>query len=153
MTMKHYHDTQRSTYAPRQLYDLVLDIEKYPEFLPWCRAARILSREEGTLLGELVISFRHITESYVSEVTFTPPEESSEGRIDVKLVRGPFRHLENHWQFIPMQDGGTEIKLSLAFQFRTRLLDSLIGLLFGKATLKMAHAFKQRADELYGAQQ
>lgn len=147
--MQHYHDTQVSPYSPRQLFDLVLDIEKYPEFLPWCRAARILSREENKLLGELVISFKHITESYVSEVSFTAPDSGQEGCIDVKLVRGPFKHLENHWRFLPLEDGGTEIKLELAFQFRTRLLDTLIGMLFGKATMKMAAAFKERADRLY----
>ncbi len=150
--MQHYQDTQVSPYSPRQLFDLVLDIEKYPEFLPWCRAARILSREEDKLLGELVISFKHITESYVSEVSFAPPEGTQEGRIDVRLVRGPFRHLENHWRFVPLENGGTEIKLDLAFQFRTRLLDTFIGLLFGKATVKMAVAFKERADKLYGIQ-
>jgi coenzyme Q-binding protein COQ10 len=148
--MKHYSDTQISPYAPHQLFGLVLDIERYPEFLPWCRAARILERGEGRLLGELVISFKHITESYVSEVIFTPPADGREGRIDVRLVRGPFKHLENHWVFTPRADGGTEIALDLTFQFRTRLLDSLIGMLFGKATLKMAAAFKQRADDLYG---
>jgi coenzyme Q-binding protein COQ10 len=149
--MHRYHDTQLSPYAPNQLYNLVLDIERYPEFLPWCRAARILERNETGILGELVISFKHITESYVSEVMFTPPEGEIAGRIDVKLVRGPFKHLENHWQFIPLPDGGTEIKLELSFQFRTRLLDSLIGLLFGKATAKMAEAFKKRANDLYGS--
>lgn len=148
--MKHHHDTQISPYSPRQLFDLVIDIERYPEFLPWCRAARILERGEGRLLGELVISFKHISESYVSEVTFTPPGDNITGIIDVKLVRGPFKHLENHWKFIAREQGGTEIKLDLAFQFRSRLLDSLIGLLFGKATLKMAEAFKQRAHDLYG---
>lgn len=147
--MQHYQDIQVSPYSPRQLFELVLDIEKYPEFLPWCRAARILSREEDRLLGELVISFKHITESYVSEVTFTPPQEGQQGRIDVKLVRGPFKHLENHWRFLLLPDGGTEIKLDLAFQFRTKLLDTFIGLLFGKATVKMAAAFKERADKLY----
>lgn len=147
--MKHYQDTQISPYAPHQIFALVMDIEHYPEFLPWCRAARVLERGDGRLLGELVISFKHITESYVSEVTFTPPQGERAGRIDIKLVRGPFKHLENHWLFIPRDDGGTQIMLDLAFQFRTRLLDSLIGLLFGKATLKMAAAFKQRADELY----
>lgn len=148
--MKQYHDVQHSPYAPQQLYALVLDIERYPEFLPWCRAARVLERGEGRLLGELVISFRHITESYVSEVTFTPPEGTQEGRIDVALVRGPFKHLENHWRFRPHAKGGTEIELTLAFQFRSHLLDSLIGMLFGKATLKMAAAFRERADALYG---
>lgn len=148
--MQEYRDTQISPYSPQDLYALVLDIERYPEFLPWCRAARILERDEHRMLGELVISFKHITESYVSEITFNPPVGTRSGAIDVRLVRGPFKFLENHWTFTPNAAGGTEITLHLAFQFRSRLLDSLIGMLFGKATAKMAAAFKDRADALYG---
>jgi coenzyme Q-binding protein COQ10 len=148
--MHRYQDTQQSPYSTRQLFDLVLDIERYPEFLPWCRAARILEREGGQMKAELVVSFKHITESYVSEVTFSrPASPKEEGIIEVRLLQGPFKHLSNHWKFTPMGDGGTEISLALEFQFRSRLLDSVIGMLFGKATSKMALAFKQRADALY----
>jgi coenzyme Q-binding protein COQ10 len=151
--MHRYHDTQQSPYSARQIFDLVMDIERYPEFLPWCRAARILERSAGRMKAELVVSFKHITESYVSEVTYTEPDDrqGAGGVIDVRLLQGPFRHLSNHWQFTPLAQGGTEIALELEFQFRSRLLDSLIGLLFGKATSKMAMAFKQRADALYSA--
>jgi len=148
--MHHYSDTQQQPYSTRQLFDLVMDIERYPAFLPWCRAARILERGENRLRAELIISFKHITESYVSEVTFRRPEnDQEEGFIDVSLVHGPFEHLNNHWNFIP-KDGGAEITLKLSFQFRSRLLDSLIGALFGKASAKMVAAFAARADALYG---
>lgn len=148
--MRHFHDIQQSPYSPRQLFDLVLDIERYPEFLPWCRAARITERGEGRMMAELVISFKHITENYASEITYQRPEDGGQGRIDVTLVRGPFSHLQNHWNFSPLPAGGSEIALDLSFQFRSSLLDAIIGLLFGKASAKMVGAFRERADRLYG---
>jgi coenzyme Q-binding protein COQ10 len=149
--MHTYQDTQISPYSPGQIFDLVIDIERYPEFLPWCRASRILKREEGRMLAELVVSFKHITESYVSNVVYRRPDiGSEEGFIDVTLVQGPFTRLENHWKFRLLPDGNTEISLHLTFQFRSRILDSIIGMLFGKASARMINAFKQRADALYG---
>src|SRR6202041_2980500 len=96
--MHSFSDIQELPYSTQQLFDLVIDIERYPEFLPWCRAARILERTESRMLAELVISFKHITESYVSEVTFRrPTSNADDGFIDVKQVRGAFESLENHW--------------------------------------------------------
>lgn len=149
--MHSYQDTQQSPYSTQQLFDLVMDIERYPEFLPWCRASRILERGENRLLAELIVRFKHITESYTSEVVFMRPATVSDtGSIDIKQVRGVFENLENHWKFKPLAEGGCEIALSLSFQFRSRILDSIIGLLFGKAAVKMVNAFKKRADDLYG---
>lgn len=131
-------------YSKQQLFDLVLDVEKYPQFLPWCRAARILKRGENEFLAELVISFAHLSESYVSRVTFSAPET-----IDVALVRGPFEHLTNNWRFLACENGDTMIDFSLDFKFRSRMLEKLIGSLFSKATAKMVSAFKTRAEILY----
>lgn len=136
-------EQQFSPYSPQQLFDLVADVEKYPEFLPWCRAARILERKDGEFLGELVISFAHFSESYVSRVVLDPPHG-----IEVTMVRGPFEHLSNSWKFTP-ENGGTRIDFSLDFKFRSRVLEKLIGGLFSKATAKMVSAFKARADVLY----
>lgn len=149
--MRHFNDLQQSPYSSLQLFELVMDIERYPEFLPWCRASRILERSGETIRAELVISFKHITESYTSEIRFQRPADgSAKGIIDVKMLRGPFETLENHWKFTPLAEGGCEIALQLSFQFRSRLLDSIIGLLFGKASAKMVDAFRKRADSLYG---
>jgi len=149
--MHTYQDTQQSSYSTQQLFDLVINIERYPEFLPWCRAARIIERGDERLLAELLITFKHITESYTSEVLFRRPTTvSDDGTIEVNLVQGPFEHLSNHWKFAPLPAGGSEISLELSFKFRSRILDSVIGLLFGKASAKMVLAFKQRADRLYG---
>lgn len=147
--MPSHTEQQVSPYTPKQLFDLVVDIEKYPEFLPWCRAARILERGENEFLGELVISFAHITENYTSRVTLTPPQENTAGSIDVVMVKGPFEHLTNNWKFTPTENG-TIIDFALDFKFRSRILEKLIGSLFSKATNKMVSAFKKRAEELYG---
>ncbi|MDX2112302.1 MAG: type II toxin-antitoxin system RatA family toxin [Alphaproteobacteria bacterium] len=144
--MHSHRETQHSPYTPEQLFALVSDVERYPEFIPWCRAARILERGEGQFLGELMISFANISESYVSRVTLTP-----HSAIDVSLVRGPFKKLSNHWRFTPKAEGGTQIDFSLEFEFRSRLLETLIGALFSRATAKMVAAFSTRADALYGA--
>ena len=148
--MRKFSEIQNSPYSSQQIFDLVIDIESYPEFLPWCRASRIIERKENALLAELVISFKHITESYTSEVVFKRPENQDDnGFIDVKMIRGPFENLENHWKFTPIKEGGSEIYLNLSFKFRSKLLDSIIGILFGKASAKMVNAFKLRADSLY----
>ena len=149
--MHNYHDNRNSPYSPQQLFDLVIDIEKYPSFLPWCRASRILEKNDNLIVAELIICFKHITESYVSEVTFHRPKQVNDsGFIKVKMIRGPFSHLENHWQFTPLAKGGSEIALQLSFKFRSKILDAIIGMLFGKASTKMVNAFKERADALYG---
>jgi len=149
--MHHYTDTRISPYSTLQIFDLVLDIARYPEFLPWCRAARILETHEHRLVAELVVSFKSISESYVSEVLFARPSTPSDaGRIEVRLIRGPFEHLSNRWEFHPLPGGGSRTELDLSFRFRSKLLDSLIGFLFGKACARMGEAFTRRADALYG---
>ena len=146
--MPHYAETRILPYSPHQLFDLVVDIEHYPLFLPWCRAARILSRDDNGFLGELVISFSHLTERYTSRVTPQPPHDSA-GAIVVELVSGPFKHLTNQWRFVP-RDGDTELHFSVDFEFKSKLLNSLIGGMFTRASEKMVAAFLTRAQTLYG---
>lgn len=141
--MPRHTDTQFFPYSPEQLFALVADVEKYPQFLPWCRAARVTERQEHTFLGELIISFAHMSESYVSRITLTPYSA-----IDVVMVRGPFEHLTNSWRFTP-EHGGTRIDFTLDFQFRSKILEKLMGGLFAKATARMVDAFSARADTLY----
>lgn len=136
-----------SPHAPLELYALVMDIEKYPEFIPWCRAARITRRERNSLYAELVISFKSLTERYTSKVVGVP--EVAEPHIDVSLVSGPFEYMTNHWRFEAVE-GGTTIHFMLDFKFKSRILETLIGALFTRATEKMTQAFAQRAEALYG---
>ena len=142
--MPAHSETQTSPYTPQQIFDLVADVEKYPEFLPWCRAARVFDRKEGEFMGELIISFAHMTERYTSRVRFSAPQA-----IDVEMVKGPFTHLVNRWRFTA-EEGGTRIDFFLDFEFRSKILEKLIGGMFAKATAKMMGAFKARADALYG---
>jgi coenzyme Q-binding protein COQ10 len=129
---------------------MVADIERYPEFLPWCRAARILERGENEMLAELIISFNQLTERYTSRVELHPQSEGGAASIEVTMTKGPFEHLVNRWRFMPLPSGGTQIDFYLDFKFRSRILEKLLGAVFSKATEKMVTAFKQRADVLYG---
>ena len=148
--MHRYSETKILPYTATQLFALVVDIEKYPEFIPWCRGARIVSREVDSFLGELVISFSHLTERYTSRVTPVSPSANHEGRIDVALVSGPFKRLNNHWRFVPHPEG-CEIHLDLDFEFKSKLLDTMLGGIFGRACEKMVGAFTARAATLYNA--
>ena len=148
--MPSHSDSRTSPYSPAQLYAMVLDIEKYPEFLPWCRAARILERTPEYFIGELIVHFSHLTERYSSKVVGVPPTDSNEGDIDVTLVKGPFSHLRNHWRFEPLPDGGCQIHFDVDFKFKSGLLEKLIGGVFTRAVEKMSASFMTRADALYG---
>jgi coenzyme Q-binding protein COQ10 len=132
-------------HQPAELFDLVADIESYPQFLPWCRAARITKRDGATVTADLVIGFKMFRETFTSVVTFAHPE-----RIDVTYVRGPLRHLTNRWQFAP-DPKGCLVDFYVDFAFRSRLLEGLIGTVFGEAVSRMVGAFEVRADALYGA--
>jgi len=147
--MPSHSERQFLPYTTQQLFDLVIDIERYPEFLPWCRAARVFDRKEGEFLGELVIAFHAFSEKYTSRVTMQRPATAAEaGSIDVVMVKGPFEYLVNRWRFSP-QGEGCEVDFFLDFKFRSRILDKMMGGLFGKATVTMMSAFKQRADAIY----
>lgn len=145
-------------YKPEELFELVASVDRYPEFLPWCIASRIRSREplpddssRTLIVADLVIGFRMIRERFTSRVTLTPPS-----RIDVTYVEGPFRYLNNHWIFTPVlpspehPDGGTMLDFYVDFEFRSKLLQSLMGVLFNEAVRRMVSAFEGRAKQLYG---
>jgi len=132
-------------YTPEQLFDLVAQVDRYPEFLPWCLAARLKERGETVATWDLVIGFKMIRERFTSRVTLDRPH-----RVDVQYTHGPLRYLNNHWIFTPHPDGGTEVDFFVDFEFRSKLLQSLIGLLFNEAVGRMVGAFETRAKQLYG---
>src|SRR4029077_17170240 len=131
-------------YTPEQMYALVADIERYPEFLPWCVAARIKERRADFINADLVIGFRLFRERFTSNVKLDPP-----GRIDVTYAEGPFRYLNNHWIFERVP-GGCRVDFFVDFEFKSRLLQSVIGLLFHEAGRRSVGAFETRAGQLYG---
>ncbi len=131
--------------SPRQLFDLVADIERYPEFLPWCIASRITKREDDVIHADLVIGFKMFRETFTSKVTL-----SRSDRIDVEYSRGPFKYLNNHWIFVPEGADATNIDFYVDFEFRSRILRRLIGTVFGEAVKRMVRAFETRAYAVYG---
>ncbi len=131
-------------YTPEQLFDLVADVERYPDFLPWCVGARIRSREGDTIRADLVIGYKVFRERFASKVVLDRPR-----RIDVAYSDGPFRYLANHWLFEP-KDGGCEIDFFVDFEFRSRLMRRMIGVLFNEAVRRMVASFEARANALYG---
>jgi len=142
--MPQHSEQQFLPYSPEQLFDLVADIERYPEFLPWCVGARIVRREEEKVLADVIVGFKALRETFTSKVTFDRPSG-----IDVEYQKGPFKHLENHWKFEPAE-GGCNIAFFIDFEFRSRLLKSIMGPLFGEAVRRMVGAFEERAKDLYG---
>ena len=133
-------------YRPEQLYELVADVRSYPEFLPWCIAARIRHQDDYALEADLIIGFQMFREKFTSYVDLDP--ETLE--IDVQYAEGPFRYLTNKWRFLE-HDDGCEIDFYVDFEFNSRLLQSVIETLFTEAVRRMVGAFENRAEVLYGA--
>lgn len=132
-------------YSPEQLYGLVADVQRYPEFLPWCLAARIRKREPRLLIADLIIGFKMVREHFTSRVTLDP-----EGLcVDVSYIEGPLRYLNNHWTFEPHPEGCL-IDFYVDFEFRSRLLRTVMEPLFNEAVRRMVRAFEERAHDLYG---
>ncbi len=135
-------------YSPQQLYDLVADIERYPEFLPWCIAARVRKHESDSdlITADMVIGFKVFRERFTSRARLDPDGQ----RIDVAYEQGPFKYLNNHWVFEDHPQGCT-IDFYVDFAFRSRILQKLIEPLFSEAVRRMVSAFETRAGKLYGA--
>jgi coenzyme Q-binding protein COQ10 len=131
-------------YTPEQMFDLVADVRRYPEFLPWCVGARILSRDEQVLVADLTIGFKMFRETFRSRVGLDRP-----GHIHVTYETGPFRYLNNHWRFSAVPQG-CEVDFFVDFEFRSRILQMAIGVVFNEAVRLMVRAFERRAMALYG---
>ena len=142
--MPTYADRKLVGYRPEQLFDLVADVEKYPQFLPWCVGARVTSRTEHELHADLTIGFGPFRESFTSRVTLERP-----GRIRVSYENGPFRYLNNQWVFIP-DPHGVQVDFWVDFEFRSKILQKAIGVVFNEAVRRMVGAFLKRARDVYG---
>ncbi|MBV8614672.1 MAG: type II toxin-antitoxin system RatA family toxin [Acetobacteraceae bacterium] len=142
--MPTHAERQIVPYPPEHLFNLVADVGRYPEFLPWCVAARVRSRTESEIIADLTIGFGPFRESFTSRVSLDRPR-----KIKVKYERGPFRYLNNQWEFIPHAEG-TEVAFFVDFEFRSRILQSAIGVVFNEAVRRMVNAFKRRARQVYG---
>jgi coenzyme Q-binding protein COQ10 len=151
--MPTHEETRIVPYSADEMYGLIADIASYPEFLPWVAAARIRSREplpegDGEVVeADLVVSFKVYRERFGSRVTLRPEER----RIDVAYLEGPFRYLNNHWRFVPRGERECEVDFFVDFEFRSAILQKLIGIVFHEAMLRIVRAFERRAEALYGA--
>ena len=135
-------------YTAKQMYDLVADVETYPDFLPWCAATRIrkVTKDSHKTIIEtdLIIAFKVFRERFGSRVTLKAEKFS----IDVEYLDGPFKYLNNHWIFRDV-DGGCEADFFVDFEFKSRVLQALIGVVFNEAMQRIVKAFEMRADDLY----
>lgn len=131
-------------YTPQQMYDLVLDIESYPEFLPWCAGARINQRGNEFLLADVMVGYKMLREKFSSRVEFVPDQS-----IHVKYLNGPMRHLQNDWHFASAAAGQCQVDFSIDFEFSSPLLQILIEKFFNEALKRMISAFEQRARIIY----
>ncbi len=132
-------------YTSEQLYDLVTDIEKYPEFLPWCAGVRTLSRTDKEILADLSVRYKFFRETFRSRVHLTPTTH-----VEIEYVSGPFHHLKNEWTFKEAPKGGTNVDFFIDFQFKNSLFQSAVQMAFESVFNQMLEAFEKRADQLYG---
>ena len=132
-------------YAPAQMFDLVDAVERYPEFLPWCGGATVSSRDAMTTRATLLINFRGIRQSFTTENTKQAPH----GMI-MQLVEGPFSRLDGSWRFTALADRGCKVELNLRYEFSSRLIEKVIGPVFGHIAGTLLDAFVGRARQIYG---
>lgn len=147
--MTTYSERKLVPYAPKQLFDLVADVAKYPSFLPWCVGARIRSRTENELVADLTIGFGPFRESFTSRVSLQHPDASGFCAIKVKYENGPFKYLHNQWKFTPDAQGCV-VDFYVDFEFRSFILQKAIGAVFTEAVRMMVNAFLKRARTVYG---
>ena len=149
--MPQFTTTRRVRHAAAQMFDLVADVERYPEFVPLCSSLKVRRRieePEGVeiLIADMAVSYKVIHERFVSRVTLDRPSL----QILVEYLEGPFSHLENRWTFHPKGERVCEVEFFISYDFRSRMLGMLMGSMFDLAFRRFAAAFEQRADRIYG---
>ncbi|MFZ4690183.1 MAG: type II toxin-antitoxin system RatA family toxin [Polymorphobacter sp.] len=143
--MPRHAETRRLPWTAEQMFDLVADIARYDEFLPWVQAMRMRSNDGTVMVADMVVGFRMVRERFTSRVTLDRP-----GKIHVDYIDGPLKYLKNDWIFRSVP-GGCEIDFSVDFEFRNKMFERLAGMFFGEAFKRMVGAFEDRAAAVYGA--
>ncbi len=132
-------------YSPAEMFALVEDIEAYPQFLPWCSEARVLERNADEVRATIALSKGGVDKA------FTTCNRIQQGKmIEMRLVEGPFRHLEGFWRFAPLGSDGCKVSLDMEFEFASRMLDLVVGPVFSQVANSLVDSFQQRAVEVYG---
>ena len=147
--MPTHSETRFLPYSAQQMYDLVADVGAYPEFLPWCAAARVRrvipQADHDVMEAELVISFKVFRERFASRVVLWPDAH----KIDTEYLDGPFRYMKSNWGFCDIE-GGCEVSFFVDFEFRNAILQGIIGVVFNEAMQRIVRAFERRAATLHG---
>ena len=144
--MPRHSETRTMPYSCEQMFDLVADIRRYPEFLPWVSAMRVRSNDQTDTVADMIVGFKGLRESFTSNVRKVRPSE-----IHVDYVDGPLKYLRNDWHFSP-DDSGCKVEFCVDFAFKNRMFEMLAGQVFGVALRRMIGAFEERAATLYGDQ-
>lgn len=144
--MHSFKEVRKMPYKAEDIVDIILDIEKYPEFLPWCSSAKVISRENNSIVADLIVEFKGFLENYRSQIT--SHKEDDYFLISVEAISGPFEYLRNSWK-IKNLNNGCEIEFFIAFEFKSKILGMVIGMVFSIATEKMISAFEDRAKQLF----
>ncbi|WP_277979845.1 type II toxin-antitoxin system RatA family toxin [Sphingomonas phyllosphaerae] len=143
--MPKHSETRRLPYSPEQMFDLVADVRRYPEFLPWVTAMRVRRDGDSETLADMIVGFKGLRETFTSKVAKMRPDT-----IRVEYVDGPLKYLHNDWRFRPDGEGGSLVDFTVDFAFKNRMFEMLAGQVFGVALRKMIGAFEERARALYG---
>ncbi|WP_265562716.1 type II toxin-antitoxin system RatA family toxin [Sphingomicrobium arenosum] len=143
--MPRHSETRQLPYSAEQLFDLVADVARYDQFLPWVSAVRVRSDSETEMVADLIVGFKAFKERFTSKVNKEAP-----GKITVDYVEGPLKFLHNEWTFTPDGQGGTKLGFCVDFAFKNRIFETVAGQMFDRALRRMTDAFIERADELYG---
>ena len=142
--MPKHAEKRHLPHSPEEMFALVADIEKYPEFLPWCVGTRVRSNDGEVVLADMVIGYKMFREKFTSEVRLSKPD-----RIDVAYTDGPFKYLSNHWIFLKEPDGTCIVDFYVDFEFRSKFLQTMIGTVFNEAVRIMVQSFEKRAEKIY----
>jgi len=143
--MTAYSERRLLPYTPRQMFELVAGVDRYPEFLPWCMGARILKRENNVLFADLIIGWKILREKFSSKVVLVEPDA-----IHFDYMNGPLKYLHGDWRFIKSESGGTIVEFKVDFEFKSRTLAAVMGGVFSELVHRMVGAFEARARALYG---
>jgi coenzyme Q-binding protein COQ10 len=141
-----HSETRHLPYTPEQMFQLVADVGRYGEFLPWVSATRVRSNSETEMVADMIVGFKGLRETFTSKVAKERP-----GHIRVDYLDGPLKYLNNDWTFRPDGQGGTLVDFCVDFAFKNRMFELLAGQVFDRALRKMIGAFEERAAALYGA--
>ena len=149
--MPSFSNKRRVLHSAAEMFDLVADLERYPEFVPLCQSLKVRQRTpkpDGTeiVVADMTVSFNLVREGFTSEVTLDRPNL----KITVRYLRGPFSNLENRWTFEPKGEGASDVGFFIAYEFKSRMLALLMGSMFDAAFARFSAAFEKRADVIYG---